>query len=101
MWPCKTRPQASPTPGFCDLGTALQHEELHQQAIYAYREAGTLASDRPGIWYNLGISYTALNQLKAATLAYQQTLKLQPDHANAKHNLGLIEQRSVGEFLVE
>lgn len=84
-----------------NLGTALQHEKLHPQAIHAYREAGALEPNRAAIWYNLGISYAELKQLSAATLAYQQALTLQPEHTKAQHNLDLIEQARALELPVD
>lgn len=53
----------------------------------AAREAP--ASLQPSAWYNLGEARLAARDLGGAAQAFVETLKRQPQHADAKHNLEL------------
>jgi tetratricopeptide (TPR) repeat protein len=41
-------------------------------------------------WFRLGNAYTFSGNLNAATAAFRHVLALEPAHARARHNLGLI-----------
>ena len=43
----------------------------------------------PIAWYNLGVIYRQSGHTADAITAFQQAIKLKPDHANAWVNLGV------------
>ena len=49
-----------------------------------------LRSDHASAYFGLGIAYAQQGQHEAAKDAWKQTLLLDPDHAEARHNLGFL-----------
>ena len=70
-------------------GNALYHSQDFQRAMGAYQQA--IEFGDPGLasaaWYNLGNSLYRGQQLEPSLEAYKQALRLDPDDADAKHNL--------------
>jgi Ca-activated chloride channel family protein len=65
---------------------------LYRQGDYP-KAAELFARDKTAQgYYNLGNAQAQMGQLEQAKQAYQQALALQPDFAQAKENLALIEQ---------
>lgn len=60
-------------------------------AVREYRAALRRQPSSSRTWFNLGVSYGALEQPDQAAEAYRQVLELQPNHISARFNLALIE----------
>ena len=60
-----------------------------------YQEAAETLKDNPSAdgHYNRGNALAKAGQLQEAVKAYQQALKSDPDHADAKHNKELVEKQ--------
>ena len=83
-----------------NLGTALYRQakfgeaaRTFQAALSRHSERAEDTLDRSGILYNLGNAQFKVGDLRGAIDAYQQTLRLNPQDADAHHNLTLALQR--------
>ena len=75
--------------GFYLMGSGLQQESRHEEAVRAFREAAKLASPATAdLHYNCGISLTALERLEEAVDAYGIATQLDPSYGEAWGNLG-------------
>ena len=76
-------------------GNALYQSQDFQRAMEAYQQA--IESGDPDLagaaWYNLGNSLYRGQQLEPSLEAFKQVLRLDPDDADAKHNLELALRR--------
>ncbi len=83
-----------------DYATAAQRfQDQHWKASALYRDgqyaeaAKILKSPQSADdWYNQGNALAKTGHLPAALKAYQQALKLEPEHADAKYNKELVEK---------
>ena len=82
-----------------NLGTAFYRSERFNEAIEAFRESlakhngdteATLHLSH--IYYNLGNAEFKMGDLRRAIEAYRHSLRLDPDDADAQHNLALALQ---------
>lgn len=73
-------------------GVALYHQKQFDKAVQAFTQA-TQESSSVNAWYNLGNSYAQLQQYEKAIESYQKVLQQQPTHADALHNLKIVQQR--------
>ena len=85
-------------------GNALYQSQDFQRAMEAYQQA--IESGDPDLagaaWYNLGNSLYRGQQLEPSLEAFKQVLRLDPDDADAKHNLErVLEQMEQQEPLEE
>lgn len=72
----------------------------YARAAQAYERLAQQSEADATVWYRLGNSRAELDQPEAAITAYRQALRLQPEHARARHNLGLVHLRlGVSELL--
>lgn len=95
---------------FCGWAISLQSQtafdEANEQfrqahfseatAIYHQIEAEGFEND--ALFYNLGNAYFRQNKMGKAILYYHKTLKVNPNHSDAAHNLLLAEKRVVDKF---
>ena len=66
-------------------GVAEYESGRYARAAEAFSPAETALEH-----YNLGTAYAQLGQLGDAIMAYQRVLRLDPNHADARHNLELV-----------
>ena len=88
--------QAANTPG---LGTALYRQSKFREATRAFQVSLLRHSEqtedilnRSSILYNLGNAQFKVGDLTGAIASYEQALRLDPQDANAQHNLALALQ---------
>ena len=60
------------------------------QALQSY-QAEVRANPSSSAYYNLGNAHYRLKEYGKAVLAYRRSLRLDPDNADARHNLALVE----------
>ncbi|MCE3279365.1 MAG: Anaphase-promoting complex, cyclosome, subunit 3 [Bacteroidetes bacterium] len=79
------------------LGTAYMNEALRvggkdpAMAIQYLEKAVASDPANPELWYNLGGASYTVQDYKRAREAWNQTLLLKPDHAQARQGLSAIE----------
>lgn len=62
------------------------------------RSAGSfLEEETPETLYNAGVAYARLHEWGAARAAFLKTLRLEPGHEDARHNLAVIERAEAAE----
>jgi tetratricopeptide (TPR) repeat protein len=67
----------------------------HDAAIKTYQQLiDSTPVPLPEPYYNLGLSYVALNKTQEATDAFRKAIEIKPDYAEAHYNLGLIYARA-------
>lgn len=76
-------------------GNALYQTEEFQRALDAYRLAAETGDERlkAQAWYNLGNVLYRQQELGESIEAYKESLRLDPDDSDAKHNLELALQQ--------
>lgn len=72
------------------LGITASRKGLHVRAISALREAVALDPANTNFRYNLGVALERANEPREAYLAYQETLRRAPDHAQARQKLAAL-----------
>ena len=77
--------------------TAFANQEFEKAAdIYEQIAAkGQLSFE---LHYNLGNTYFRLNDIPKAILYYERALKVEPNHADARYNLKLANQRTIDQI---
>jgi tetratricopeptide (TPR) repeat protein len=78
----------------------LHQNGAYTKAIELYSQLLRINPDS-SVAYNMGLAYSAQNNLAQAERSYRQALQLNPIHANAKNNLALILQRQGNLFEAE
>jgi len=74
--------------------------KMYREAIEAYRQAPV----GPVIWNKLGIAYHQMSDLDAAKRHYEKALKLDPNYAEARNNVGTVQyarksyRRAINEY---
>lgn len=99
----------------CACTTLTPHgvEPLHQSAEAAYQHGDWLRAvhsyraylDKvpadPQGWYRMANAYVQLDRLRQAEAAYYQALNLDPDLAQARHNLALVHMQLAWKELLQ
>ena len=71
-------------------GDRAYEEKNFTQALQSY-QAEVLTNPSSAAYYNLGNAHYRLKEYGKAVLAYRRSLRLDPDNADARHNLALVE----------
>jgi tetratricopeptide (TPR) repeat protein len=78
-----------------NLANSLALSNQHEAAVATYLKLiDTLPAPIPTPYYNLGLSYVALNKPREATDAFKKAIEIKPDYAEAHYNLGLLDSRA-------
>lgn len=73
-----------------NLGDAYFKQERYDEAISTFKEVMSQTDDKnlqAKIWYNIGNSLLKSQKIKGSIEAYKNSLKLNPNDAEAKYNL--------------
>lgn len=81
-------PAQSPSSLFQQASEAYQNQQF-QQAAELYKQILSQGYENKAVYYNLGNCYYRLNEIGQAILYYEKALKLDPNDADVKYNLGL------------
>ncbi|MCM8796218.1 MAG: tetratricopeptide repeat protein [Candidatus Omnitrophica bacterium] len=80
-----------------EIGMLYYLNEMYKEAIREFRKATTLNPKFVDAYFNLGISYSSINDLKNAILAYRNALEVNPKHAYSHWNLAVVLEK-VGDL---
>ncbi len=78
-----------------ERGNALYRDGKFDQAAVAYETILRQGVTSPSIYFNLGNSYYRLGKTAPAILAYERALRLRPNDRDIKHNLDLVNLKTV------
>jgi len=67
-----------------NMGLVYRDAEKPDSAAKYFRLACSIQPNNPEYWFELGKMYAKLNKIKAGKEAFQQTLKLNPNHTGAR-----------------
>jgi tetratricopeptide (TPR) repeat protein len=72
------------------LGTVLQQQQRHDEALQAFDAAVKLKPDDAELWRQIGNALAELKRLPDAVLSLQHALKLDPRNASAANKCGVL-----------
>jgi tetratricopeptide (TPR) repeat protein len=72
------------------LGSTLQRQGRHDDALKAFDKAVQLAPGDADLWKDLGGGLAELRRIDEALLSFQHALKLKPDHWDAAYRCGFL-----------
>jgi tetratricopeptide (TPR) repeat protein len=78
-----------------ERGNAFYRDGKFDQAAMAYEAIVKQGTASPAIYFNLGNSYYRLGKTAPAILAYERALRLSPNDPDIKHNLDLVNLKTV------
>jgi tetratricopeptide (TPR) repeat protein len=78
-----------------ERGNALYRDGKFDQAAVAYETILKQGAASPSIYFNLGNSYYRMGKTAPAILAYERALRLKPNDPDIKHNLDLVNLKTV------
>lgn len=78
-----------------ERGNAFYREGKFEQATSAYEAILKQGLASPAIYFNLGNSYYRLGKVAPAILAYERALRIQPNDPDIKHNLDLVNLKTI------
>lgn len=78
-----------------ERGNAFYREGKFEQAADSYEAILRQGLASPAIYFNLGNSYYRSGKTAPAILAYERALRLQPNDPDIKHNLDLVNLKTV------
>ena len=85
---------AQTTPDVFDRGNALYRDGKFEEATSSYESILKQGLASPSIYFNLGNCYYRMGRLAPAILAYERARRLQPNDADIKHNLELVNLKT-------
>ena len=78
-----------------ERGNAFYRDGKFDQAAVAYETILKQGTASPAIYFNLGNSYYRMGKPAPAILAYERALRLKPNDPDIKHNLDLVNLKTV------
>ena len=78
-----------------ERGNAFYRDGKFEQAAAAYETILKQGTASPAIYFNLGNSYYRLGKTAPAILAFERALRLSPNDPDIKHNLDLVNLKTV------
>jgi tetratricopeptide (TPR) repeat protein len=83
--------RASPATDYlASLGTALEQQGLHEEALKAFDKAVQIRADDPDLWTRLANVLVRLQRRDHAILSFEQALKLDPRYWYAAYNYAFL-----------
>ena len=76
----------------------LYQEGEYEMALNVYREITGEGVESPGLYYNMGNAAYRSNSIGYAILYFEKTLKLDPSHDDARHNLEFVSRYRLDTF---
>jgi len=76
----------------------LYQQGAYEAALSVYQEIIASGSESPDLFYNMGNAAFRSNNIGKAILYYEKSLKLDPSHEDALHNLEYVSQYRVDAF---
>ena len=84
-----------------DSAQALYNSGKYSEAVLRYKELENVYPMDGDIAYNLGNCFTRLGQFGEARLHFERSLLLDPNNADATHNLDYIVQMKLSDAVIE
>lgn len=81
-----------------NAANALYEEGNYELALKTYREINASGEESADLYYNMGNAAYRSNNIGYAILYYEKSLKLNPSHEDARHNLEFVSRYRVDAF---
>jgi len=73
----------------------LYQQEKYSEALTAYKQIEDNELHSDDLYYNMANAHYKMNQVAPAVYYYEKALLLNPNHADAKHNLSFAKQMAI------
>ena len=87
--------KASAVDSLWNNANALYAEAQYERALEGYLEIEQSGTESFDLYYNMGNTYYKMQQYAYAILYYEKALRLDPDHADALHNLTIVREQCI------
>jgi tetratricopeptide (TPR) repeat protein len=78
-----------------DRGNALYRDGNYDQAVVSYESIVKQGLASSSLYFNIGNCYYRMGKVAPAIVAYERALRLQPNDADIKHNLELVNLKTL------
>jgi hypothetical protein len=78
-----------------ERGNALYRDGNYEQAAISYESIVKQGLASASLYFNIGNCYYRMGKLSPAIVAYERALRLQPNDADTKHNLELVNLKTL------
>ena len=78
-----------------DRGNTFYRDGKYEQAAASYETVVKQGLASSSLYFNIGNCYYRLGKMAPAILAYERALRLQPNDADTKHNLALVNLKTL------
>jgi hypothetical protein len=78
-----------------ERGNAFYREGKYDQAVASYESILKQGLTSASLYFNTGNCYYRMGKIAPAILAYERSLRLQPNDADTKHNLDLVNLKTL------
>jgi hypothetical protein len=85
---------AQTAPDEFERGNTFYRDGKYDQAVSAYESILKQGLASSSLYFNIGNCYYRLGKIAPAILAYERALRLQPNDADIKHNLNLVNLKT-------
>lgn len=92
---CSSAAFAQTAPDEFERGNAFYRDGKYDQAAVSYESILHQGLASSSLYFNIGNCYYRMGKIAPSILAYERALRLQPNDADVKHNLKLVNLRTL------
>jgi tetratricopeptide (TPR) repeat protein len=92
---CSCTVFAQTAPDEFERGNAFYRDGKYDQAAFSFESILNQGLASPSLYFNIGNCYYRMGKIAPAILAYGRALRLQPNDADIKHNLELVNLKTL------
>jgi tetratricopeptide (TPR) repeat protein len=92
---CSYAAFAQTAPDEFERGSAFYRDGKYDQAALSFESILKQGLASPSLYFNIGNCYYRMGKIAPAIMAYERALRLQPNDADIKHNLELVNLKTL------
>jgi tetratricopeptide (TPR) repeat protein len=92
---CASTAFAQTAPDEFERGNVFYRDGKYDQAAVSFESILKQGLASPSLYFNIGNCYYRMGKIAPAILAYERALRLQPNDADTKHNLELVNLKTL------